>query len=129
MQLPHFAVGYCVNPISRALPIELTGNQNTDTLIHLAANVPIPDNGELNWPIHVTSLHGPNVADVAVELHGLWHEHVSDLRCVVFALRCWIVRCADPAACRVTLTHGFQSAVLFSGVAGARTALCLLFLV
>ena len=117
-----------MNPISRALPIELTGNQNSDTLIHLAANVPIPDNGELNWPIHVTSLNGPNVADVAVELHGLWHEQASDLRCVLVelaGLRCML----QPAACRVTLTHGFQSAVLFSGVAGAPAAVRLLIFV
>ena len=70
------------SPISRALPVEVTGNKNSDTIVPLMANVPIPDNGELNWPINVVDLAGITVVDLRVELYGFWHEHASDLRFV-----------------------------------------------
>lgn len=69
-------------PISRALPITTTSNINTDAVIPLAANVPIPDGGELNWPLNVQDSTGAIVQDIAVELDGLWHEAVSDLKYV-----------------------------------------------
>lgn len=40
-----------VEPTPRALPLELVGNKGANTVIPLRASVPIPDHGELNWPI------------------------------------------------------------------------------
>lgn len=68
-----------VAPTPRALPLEVIGDQDTDTRIELVANVAIPDNDELNWPINVAHTTGETVANVQVTLHHLWHESVEDL--------------------------------------------------
>jgi hypothetical protein len=54
-------------------------NVDTDSVISLTANIPIPDDGELNWPIHVVEPALTTVSALAVELQGLWHEQVDDL--------------------------------------------------
>lgn len=71
-----------VEPISRALPLDVVSNIDTDSIIKLTANVPIPDDGELNWPIHIVEPDLTTVSSVAVELQGLWHEQIDDLKYV-----------------------------------------------
>ncbi len=55
-------------------------NINTDKVIQLQANVPIPDGDELNWPLNVLDFAASTVASVAVELDSLWHEEITDLQ-------------------------------------------------
>ena len=68
-----------VEPTPHALPASLVGNQNTDTVVPLPANVLIPDAGELNWPVNVPDSPTAQIADVRVDVRGLWHEQASDL--------------------------------------------------
>ncbi len=68
-----------IEPLPRALSLELIANKNTDTVIPLRANIPIPDFGEVNWPVEISADSSVVVKSATVTIDGLWHEQASDL--------------------------------------------------
>jgi hypothetical protein len=134
-----------VEPTPRALPVTVVGNKNTDTVVPLTANVPIPDANELNWVLNVPPVTSATVKSVRVDVYGLWHEHASDLTYVcrvdasperpramrshvtalahalaMLLLTLFVLPCALFACClgRVTLGHGSKQVVLAAGGGG-----------